>query len=210
MQVLCSLENHAGKKINLFSSHRSNERCENCWFVRKCKERRHRIKKLNLPSRLTFTLKVKPRTNKSHQTIFATRQKKPLPLLKKKKKRRNRRKEEKSRPSLYERKFTKNLESAIFLHIINDKVPFTSAWFLRWWAKSSVKREEKDDRYEDITRRLCLCVFASVRREVRPVSGSWKCHACRDERLSLFWRHGNHASSLWPVLSPFTPDCRVN
>lgn len=86
MQVLCSLENHAGKKINLFSSHRSNERCENCWFVRKCKERRHRIKKLNLPSRLTFTLKVKPRTNKSHQTIFATRQKKALPLFKKKKK----------------------------------------------------------------------------------------------------------------------------
>lgn len=199
------------KKINLFPSHRFNERCENCWFVRKCKERRHRIKKLNLPSRLTFTLKVKPRTNKSHQTIFATRQKKPfLSLKKEKKKRRNRRKEEKSRPSLYERKFTKILESAIFLHVINDKVPFTSAWFLRWWAKSSVKREEKDDRYENMTRRLCLCVFASVWREVRPVSGSWKCHACRDERLSLFWRHGNHASSLWPALSPFTPDCRAN
>lgn len=72
------------KKINLFSLHRSNERCENCWFVRKCKERRHRIKKLNLPSRLTFTLKAKPRTIKSHQTIFATRRKEPLPLLKKK------------------------------------------------------------------------------------------------------------------------------
>lgn len=154
-----------------------------------------------------FESKTKNKQIPSNDLRNAT--KKPLPLLKKKK-RRNRRKEEKSRPSLYERKFTKNLESAIFLHIINDKVPFTSAWFLRWWAKSSVKREEKDDRYEDITRRLCLCVFASVRREVRPVSGSWKCHACRDERLSLFWRHGNHASSLWPVLSPFTPDCRVN
>lgn len=36
---------------------------------------------------LTLTLKVKPRLKKSHQTIFATRQKKTLPLLKKKKKR---------------------------------------------------------------------------------------------------------------------------
>lgn len=35
---------------------------------------------------LTLTLKVKPRLKKSHQTIFATRQKKTLPLLKKKKK----------------------------------------------------------------------------------------------------------------------------
>ena len=189
-------------KINLFSSHRSNV----VKIVGLCES----VKKEDTILRnLTLTLKVKPRLKKSHQTIFATRQKKTLPLLKKKKKR-NRRKEEKSRPSLYERKFTKNLESAIFLHVINDKVPFTSAWFLRWWAKSSVQREEKDDRYVDMTRRLCLCVFASVWREVRPVSGSWKCHACRDERLSLFWRHGNHASSLWPALSPFTPDCRAN
>lgn len=66
-------------KINLFSSHRSNV----VKIVGLCES----VKKEDTILRnLTLTLKVKPRLKKSHQTIFATRQKKTLPLLKKKKK----------------------------------------------------------------------------------------------------------------------------
>lgn len=68
-------------KINLFSSHRSNV----VKIVGLCES----VKKEDTILRnLTLTLKVKPRLKKSHQTIFATRQKKNPSSLKKKKKKR--------------------------------------------------------------------------------------------------------------------------